>query len=85
MAMAEYDDLRSSGEAFGSLLESAGVELKSWTEPGSAHGYLNAVGAVAAASCTLGAFAQHLRTYRSNAEHCHGQGTGVDRRRQPSV
>ncbi|WP_243696074.1 alpha/beta hydrolase [Labedella phragmitis] len=38
---AEADDLRPSGEEFGSLLADAGVSAESIFEPGTAHGYLD--------------------------------------------
>jgi acetyl esterase/lipase len=65
IANADYDDLRPSGEAFGEQLRRSAVDVDAWTEAGTAHGYLNAVGAVAGASRTLDRFAavlqQHLR------------------------
>jgi acetyl esterase len=60
MALAEYDDLRASGEAFSTQLREACVSLESWTESGTAHGYLNAIGVVAGATRTLTAFARRL-------------------------
>ena len=57
---AEYDDLRPSGEAFAALLRSAGVEVDAWSEPGTAHSYLDAIGIVAGADRTLDRFARHL-------------------------
>jgi len=63
IANAEYDDLRPSGEAFAMLLREQGVEVDEWTEPGTAHGYLNAVGYVAGAKATIDRFALRLRDH----------------------
>jgi acetyl esterase/lipase len=61
VAIAEYDDLRPSGDAFAQLLREHDVPVDAWVEPGTAHGYLNAVGVVAGANATLDRFAAHLR------------------------
>ena len=63
IANAEYDDLRPSGEAFAEQLRRGGVSVEVWTEPGTAHGYLNAVGAVVGASGTLDCFADSVSRY----------------------
>ena len=63
IAIAEYDDLRPSGEAFADRLRTQGVVVDEWVETGAAHGYLNVIGHVAGASATLDRFVDHLRRH----------------------
>jgi acetyl esterase/lipase len=43
---AEYDDLRSSGEAFAAALALAGVDVRQVTARGMLHGFLNHSGEI---------------------------------------
>lgn len=49
---AEADDLRASGEEFAEQLAMVGVRVIEYTEPGTAHGYLNRATDSAAAAVT---------------------------------
>lgn len=57
----EYDDLRSSGEAFAGLLRGAGAAVDAQVEAGVLHGHLNESPRLAGTDHTLGLFAQALR------------------------
>jgi acetyl esterase len=59
IALAEYDDLRPSGEEFADALAAAGVECERYCEPGVTHGHLNLEGLPAAAR-TLAVLARAL-------------------------
>lgn len=63
---ADHDDLRCSGETFGSQLAAAGVEVCISHEPGSQHGYLNETD-LPFAERTLAAVAQWLTAAPSPA------------------
>jgi acetyl esterase/lipase len=62
IANAAYDDFRPSGETFAEQLRAAGVAVTSWTEPGTAHGFLNETGLVPGALATIERFVAHLQT-----------------------
>lgn len=68
IANAEYDDLRPSGETFAEQLRAAGVTVTSWTEPGTAHGFLNETGLVPGALATIDRFVDHLKTTNCQAD-----------------
>ncbi|MFK4762495.1 alpha/beta hydrolase [Microbacterium sp. ZW T5_45] len=64
MINGDTDELRVSGEAFGALLRSAGVDVDISIEPGTVHGHLNRP-EEAAASASLDRFAARILSLTS--------------------
>jgi acetyl esterase/lipase len=59
---AEYDDLRSSGQAFASALAATGTDARQVTAASMLHGFLNLPASVGPVGAALDLIAGTLRT-----------------------